>query len=296
MLLEVFNLSGDSLRVRFGPAGRPPSFKGPIVELPVFLRNEGLDALEYQAVRGVRISEDTAKRLGHVAKECDVLLSLHAPYAINLSSAKKETIEASKERLVASLQAAYWMGAHVVVFHPGYYGKYTPEEALGLCIAALKEVRERAKSLGIQGVLLGPETTGKLSQVGSLEEIIKMCEEVEDTVPVIDWAHIHSREQGLFRSKEDYLRITNIIEERLGHGIVKSLHCHFTKVEYGKKGELRHHPLEAEGYGPPFEPLAELIVEHGYSFTIISESPLLDVDAIRMKSILESIRSTIKQR
>ena len=70
---------------RFGPAGKPPSFKGPTPETPRFLREESLDALEYQATRGVRIKQEEAEELGRVAKECDVALSIHAPYFINLS-------------------------------------------------------------------------------------------------------------------------------------------------------------------------------------------------------------------
>ncbi|RLF17014.1 MAG: deoxyribonuclease IV [Thermoprotei archaeon] len=283
-------------RTRFGPAGRPINYKGPTEKIPEYLKTqEGLDAFEYQAVRGVRISKEKAEELGNNAKEFDVLLSLHAPYAINLSSSSEETRKASIERLVLSMQAAQWMGARIVVFHPGYYGKFSKEEALELCITALKEVNERASSLGIKHVFLGPETMGKLSQVGSVEEIITMCENVPNAVPVIDWAHIHARTGGSLRRKDDYLKILDIIEKRLGSDVVSNLHCHFTKVEFTKKGERRHRRLDEEGYGPDFEILATIIVEHGYSFTIISESPVLDKDAIVMKSILERIKNTIKQ-
>ncbi len=284
------------MKVRFGPAGRPLGYRGSIEGVPKYLRvTEGLDAFEYQAVRGVRIKEVIARALGEEASKYDVLLSLHAPYAINLSSRNKAVIEASKDRLLKSLLAASWMNARVVVFHPGYYSGFSPKEALASCIDALRDVIAKAQDMGIKGPLLGPETTGKQSQVGSLDEIISMCREVEGCIPVIDWAHIHAREKGSIRDKESYMRIIDIIERELGD-LVKNLHCHFTKVEFGDKGERRHRTLSESGYGPPFEPLAEVIVEHGFNFTIISESPLLDKDAIRMKDILIRTYSKFKRK
>ena len=48
---------------------------------------------------------------------------MHGSYFINLSG-KKEVVEASKRRLIACATAADWMGAYVVVFHTGFYGKF----------------------------------------------------------------------------------------------------------------------------------------------------------------------------
>jgi len=280
-------------RPRFGPAGKPPRFKGPTVETPRFLHDEGLDAFEYQAVRGVRISRKDAEELGSIAKESDVWLSLHGPYFVNLSG-EKATVKASQQRILASLKAAGWMGAHQVVFHPGYYGMRTANEALDMCIRAMQAIVEDAKALGIKGVALGPETTGKQSQVGSLDEILAMCEKVELTAPTIDWAHIHARECGKIKTKDDYSKLFDEIEKRLGSEAVKNLHCHYTHVEFTAKGERRHHTLDESNYGPPFEPLAEIIVEQGLRPVIISESPVLDVDSIKMRDLVLQISRKVK--
>ena len=263
------------------------------METPRFLRKEGLDAFEYQAVRGVRISRKDAGELGSVAKESDVWLSLHGPYFVNLSG-EKSTIEASKKRILDSLKAASWMGAHQVVFHPGYYGMRTANEAVDMCVRAMQAIVEEAKALGIKGVNLGPETTGKQFQVGSLGEIITLCEKVESTTPTIDWAHIHAREGGKIKTKADYLKLFDEIEKRLGSEAVKNLHCHYTHIEFNAKGERRHHPLGEPGFGPAFEPLAEIIVEQGLKPVIISESPLLDIDSLKMRDLVLQISRSIK--
>ncbi len=279
-------------RPRFGPAGVPPSFrrlKAALEDVPKLLQKEGLDAFEYQAVRWggkPQIKREVAERLGSEAEKHDVWLSLHGSYFINFCG-EKNVIEASKQRLIACATAAEWMNAHIVVFHPGFYGKKEPKEVFRSCLEALKDVVESMKTLGIKKVKIGPETMGKQSQFGSLEEILKLCEEVEQTQPVIDWAHLHARDKGRFRTIEDFRKVVEEIENRLGTEAVKDMHCHFTKVEFTEKGEKRHHTLDEAEYGPDFTLLAKVIVEFKLRPVIISESPVLDVDAVKMRDILQ---------
>jgi len=284
-------------RPRFGPAGVPPSFramKAALTDVPRLLREEGLDAFEYQAVRwGTKpqIRREDAEKLGLKAKENDVLLSLHGSYFINLCGGK-ETVEASKDRLIACATASQWMGSKIVVFHPGFYGRKSPKDVFKECLEALKDVTERLKALGIREVKLGPETMGKPTQFGSLEEILALCEQVEQTQPVIDWAHLHARERGRFKTVDDFRLVVEEIEKRLGAEAVKNMHCHFTKVEFTDKGEKCHHTLDEAGYGPEFEMLAKVIADFKLNPVIISESPVLDVDAIKMRDILKKHMKT----
>jgi len=278
-------------RPRFGPAGVPSAFKAlksPVSEVPKYLHEEELDAFEYQAVRWgtePQMRKDVAEKLGVNAEKHDVWLTVHGSYFINFCG-NEETIENSKKRLIACATAANWMGAHVVVFHPGFYGKGSPREALESCVKAMGEVVESMRSLQITKVHLGPETTGKPSQFGSLDEVLTLCERVELTEPVIDWAHIHARDGGKMKTINDFREALNEIEKRLGTDITKNLHCHYTLVEFTGKGEKRHHIMDEVEYGPSFEPLATLIAELDLKPVIISESPVLDVDAQKMRNIV----------
>jgi len=138
-------------RPRFGPAEVPSAFrtmKATLADVPRLLREEGLDAFEYQAVHwGAKpqIRKEAAEKLGLKARENDVWLSLHGSYFINFGGAK-DKIEASKNRLIACATAAEWMNANVVVFHPGFYGKRQPKEVFKGCLEALKDVVEKMKS------------------------------------------------------------------------------------------------------------------------------------------------------
>ena len=274
------------VRIRFGPAGKPLGFKGGMEKVPAFLASVGLNALEYEAVRGVNIREEKARLLGEEARKHGVVLSMHAPYYINLASEEEKVIGGSKRRLIEALRASEWMHAYIVVFHPGYYKDLGREEALRRVVKALQEVWMEASSLGISYPLLGAETTGKQSQVGSLEDIAEICSKVERCRPVVDWAHLHARAQGEFiRSKEDVAKVIDFLENSLGSEALKPLHQHFSRIEYGKGGEKQHHPLHEKEYGPEFEHVCSSLLELGVDSVIISESPLLDRDALVMKKI-----------
>jgi deoxyribonuclease-4 len=279
---------------RFGPAGIPPIFRilgAQSFDVPRLLREEGLDAFEYQAVRWgqkPQMKQEDAERLGVEARKNDVLLSMHGSYYVNLSG-KKEVVEASKRRIVACATAARWMGAYVVVFHMGFYGRFEKSYAFRSCVNALKDIVATMNSLGIRNVKLGPETMGRVYQVGSLDEILTICEEVEQTQLVIDWSHLHARHQGRFRKAEDFRAVVEEVERRLGTEAAKDMHCHFSKIEYTDKGERRHHVLDEARYGPDFEMLAEVIAEFNMRPVMICETPILDVDAMKMRDILKKV-------
>ena len=280
-------------RTRFGPAGVPPMFRlmgADLPDVPKLLREEGLDALEYEAVRWgpkPQISKELAEKLGVAAKANDVQLSLHGSYFINLSG-KQDVVEASKRRLIASATAAEWMGAYVMVFHTGFYGRFEKDFAFKTCLEALKEVSAEMRRLGLR-VKLGPETMGRKFQVGSLDEILTLNQEIENTQLVIDWAHLHALHQGTLKKTEDFRAIAEKVEERLGTEAMRSMHCHFSKIEFSAQGEKKHHTLDEDRFGPDFRMLAEVIADFHMHPTMICESPILDVDARKMKETLKEV-------
>ncbi|MEM4561978.1 MAG: TIM barrel protein [Desulfurococcaceae archaeon] len=278
-------------RYWFGPAGKPITLKSAdILKAPSFLREMGLNAMEYEAVRGVNIREDKAKAFGLEARANGVKLSLHAPYFINLAG-RKDVVEASIRRLNESVEAANWMNAYVVVFHPGYY-KDAPSrrDALRRVIENLKPVVEHRVQINARGVWLGPETTGKTSQVGELKEIIEISRSLDGVRPVVDFAHIYARSGGKYITSRDHvLEVIDTIEKELGSWALKPLHVHFSKIEYGKGGEREHHTLSEEGYGPDFAIVCSVLCEHGVDAVVISESPVLEQDAVVMMKICKDV-------
>jgi deoxyribonuclease IV len=288
---------------RFGPAGVPPMFRllgATMADVPKLLHEEGLDAFEYQASRWgpkPQIKQEDAQKLGEEARKNDIRLSMHGSYFVNLSG-KKEIVEASKRRLIACATAADWMGAYVVVFHTGFYGLVEKSFAFKNAVTALKEVSAEIKSHGLK-VKLGPETMGRKFQVGTLDEILSICQEVEGIQLVIDWGHLHALHQGTLKKVEDFRAIVEKVEQKLGTETLRSMHCHFSKIEFSSQGEKRHHTLDEERYGPDFRMLAEVIVDFQLHPTMICESPILDIDARKMqvtlKEVLESKQKQVER-
>ncbi len=262
-----------------------------LADVPKLLRVEDLEAFEYAAVRWGQLPQMKqldAEALGAEARRNDVTVSLHGSYFINLLG-EAEVVTASKRRLLACAQAAHWMGAYVVVFHAGFYGANGKSESLRKCVAAVKEVKATMVTLGIDDVKLGPETMGRHSQFGTLEEVLAICQQVEGTQLVIDWSHLHARSGGGLRSIEDFRKIAVAAEEKLGTEAMRNMHCHFSKIEYTyKTGERRHCMLDEAGFGPEFDKLAEVIVEFKLRPVVICETLLQDLDAVIMRKMLQT--------
>jgi len=72
--------------------------------------------------------------------------------------------------------------------------------------------------------------------------------------------------------------VLDAIANALGSERARVFHAHFSKIEYGPKGETRHLTFEDEEYGPNFEPLGRLLAERKLSPTIICESRGSQID------------------
>lgn len=274
--------------IRFGPAGIPLNCSGGTVAGIKCTADRGLNAFECEFVRGVNLSLEAAEEAGKAARKRDVLLSCHCPYWINCSPKIEAKVKIALRGIIQSARAAHAMGARIIVLHPGYYMGRKPEDAKRKALDTLEKALEMMSSEGIDDVILGLETTGKRTQLGTLEEVVDMSEQLGRALPVVDFAHIHARNNGSIKTQDDYARIFTYVEDNLGTEVAKNLHCHFSEIEYNDKGERRHLVLGTDN-SPPYQPLAEVIAQQGWEPTIISESPILDQDALKMKEILEGL-------
>lgn len=280
--------------IKFGPAGNSLSFSTAgfksSLDVPSWLSAMDLTAYEYQCTRGVNISEPFAKALGKQAERYGISLSIHAPYYINLASQEEKIQESSRKHILKTLQAADWMGARVIVIHPGAAGKVSREEAVSLALKLLERTLEEARERGLEHIKICPETMGKVNQLGSLDEIIALCKLSPDIIqPTVDFGHLHAVSQGGMDKTESFKRVIDKIAKHLGDDAAKNLHVHFSPIEYTKGGEKKHHTLSRKEFGPDFSYLAEVIVQQKLSPTIICESAGTQAeDAVTFMNIYRS--------
>jgi len=139
--------------------------------------------------------------------------------------------------------------------------------------------------VGETKIRLGLETMGKINQLGTLDEVIDLCRTSPIFHPVVDFGHLNARERGFFTDADSYRRIFDTIANGLGDDYARTLHCHFSKIEYTSAGEKKHLTFADEVFGPLFEPLADAIAKEGLCPRIICESAgTMAEDAIYMKN------------
>ncbi len=274
--------------VLFGPAGCAESFykmgyKGSL-QVPEYIEKIGLDTFEYQCGRGVNIGEEKARELGRLAAEKNIVLSLHAPYYISMSGIDEEKRLNSINYILQSARAVDFMGGNRIVVHTGSCGKLSREEALYLAKDTMAKALETLDKENLGHVHICPETMGKINQLGTLEEVISLCELDERLIPCIDFGHLNARTGGEVNSKDAFRQIIETIGNRLGEERMKKFHSHFSKIEYTVGGEKKHLTFNDTIYGPDFEPLMDLVVEYGLSPRFICESDgTQSEDALAMK-------------
>lgn len=259
----------------FGPAGNPEAFYDSghkaSIEMPQWLKQQGLTAYEYSVSRGVNIREATARSIGIAAKENEVALSLHAPYYINLATEDEQIAQNTRKHIIKSLEAANYMGADRVIFHMGSPGKQERSQAMARVLERFSAVLEEIEQLGLSHILLAPETMGKKNQLGTLEEVLSLCKLSRQCIPAVDFGHLHAVTGGKYLIKQEFRTVFERIGEVLGSEVAAAIHIHFSKIEFTSGGEKRHWTF-ADPYGPPFEPLMEVIADGKFVPRVICES------------------------
>jgi len=278
------------MAIRFGPVGLG-GVKEAIGNLEKFSKL-GLKACEIAFTYGVYIKDEKdAKEIGKKAKELDIELSIHAPYWINLNSRERRKVEESKKRILDCCKIGNLLGVTYVVFHPGYYGnrKVSQKETLGPRKSLdflgddkeetyqniKKEILEMQQDIKKNKwkVKLAPETTGKVNVFGSIEEIKRLVKETSCYF-TLDFAHLLARNQGKISYKEIYENFKSFNE----------LHCHFSGINWGEKGE-RSHKLTPEN---ELKKLLSILPKNK-DITIINESPNPVLDSVKALKIYKKL-------
>ena len=269
-------MQDDSERVLFGVAGNSESFYAAgfsdLMDVPQYLKNFELEAYEYQCGHGIRLVPEKAQAFFEVAAKAGLFVSIHSPYYISLSSLEKSKREKSVGYILQTAKLAKQLGAKRVIVHSGSAGKMERCDALEFAKETLKKAKEQMVLQGLHNVALCPETMGKINQLGTLPEVIELCLVDESFIPCVDFGHINAREQGALQEKQDFEKLLNLVENKLGADRMKSLHVHFSKIEFTKGGEKKHLTFEDENFGPRFENMLDAIIKKGCHPVIICES------------------------
>lgn len=226
----------------FGTAGFPPNFFAVHKKrenIFSWLEDLNLDWIELQCTRGVKMKAEQARLYREMARQHKIGISIHGPYFISLASDNEDVVERSRERIIQCVALASELGTGRIVFHPGYFPGKTQNDRRAAVEQIVRELNGLKHDIP-KGIYLLPETAGKCSQIGSLDEIIEICQRVEFAQPCIDLAHVHAFNQGSLWTEQDISATLCRVGEQLGSKCLDRLHIHMYPVDFGASGEKKH--------------------------------------------------------
>lgn len=278
---------------RFGPSGNSESYRRMGVKstetAAAVTKQLGLDIYEYSFGRGVNMSSERAVAIGEAFRREGVEISVHAPYFINFANPDPDMIAKSFGWLEQSAGKVLEMGGSRVVFHPAAQGKLEREDAKRLMLDNIRRFVDAATEMPKE-LMLCVETMGKVAQMGTVAEVCEICNLSDRIYPCVDFGHVNAREQGILRTKKDFEEIFRYLDDHIDAYKVDRMHIHFSKIEYGRKGELRHLNFDDTVYGPDYRPLIEILRERESDAYCICESAGNQAeDAGAMKDYYQSL-------
>ncbi|MEK6958750.1 MAG: TIM barrel protein [archaeon] len=275
-------------KLYFGTAGIPLSTKDPTtIEGIKRVAELGLGGMELEFVHNVNLSERSAPLVKKAALDVGVNLTCHGQYYINLNAEEKEKMDASRERVIHAARIAALAGAKSMTFHAGFYVGETPKKTFDDIKEQFEIILGEMKKQKI-AITIRPETTGKGTQFGSLEELLKLCSELDNVLPCIDFSHLHARSNGKYNTYKEFCNVLEQSKSALGKDFLNNLHCHVSGIEYTAKGERRHLPLEKSDFN--YKDLMKALAGFDCKGVIVCESPIIEEDALLMKKTFESFK------
>lgn len=246
----------------------------------------GLDGLELEFVHGVRISDKSREAVIDAVKNSGKIITAHAPFYVNLNAREEEKVEASAQRIIETAMVAEELGGYSITFHAGFYLNQDAElvsEKISKQIQIITESLKKAENK----IWIRPETTGKATQWGDLDEIIKMSKEFETVLPCVDFSHLHARYNGFWNTYDEFASIFEKIGNELGQVALDNFHAHIAGIEYTAKGERKHLNLEESDFN--YKDLLKAFKDFGVKGAIVCESPNIEDDAKLLKDYYMSL-------
>jgi deoxyribonuclease-4 len=272
--------------LKFGPA-RVPSQESPEAAVEILLER-GYTACEIDFEGRFWMDYDFATRLGELAREHGIVLSVHAPIAGFMGHAERgKKLNMAVGMLDHSAGIAKAAGAEVVVFHPGFLLGREREAAIDSVVEQLGELRERLEKKD-RAVPFGVEIMGRVRELGTAEDVFAISARCGWVRPVLDFAHLHAVTDGAFTDTASFAAILEAADDVMAPGA--RFHIHFSDIAYANRNETKHLPY---GEGTlRVAPLGEALREFERPATVITESP----DEASNQAIREELYAAVGTR
>ncbi len=262
--------------LRTGKASYPKAFE--------VLKEMNLDGMELEFVHGVRMSDSNRDFVKEMSK--DFVITAHGPFYINLNSQEEEKIDASLQRIIDTAYVAKQAGAFSITYHAAFYMGKDKETVYNQVKTQTRRILDVLENENID-VWIRPETTGKATQWGDLDEIIKLSKDFEQVLPCVDFSHLHARSVGEYNTYDEFSKILEKIGTEIGQYALENFHGHLAGIEYTSKGEKQH--LNLENSDMNYKDLIKAMKKFGVKGALVCESPNIEDDCKLLKDYYMSL-------
>ena len=245
-----------------------------------------LNGIEIEFVRGVNISDANISDIQTLAKVQKMTLTAHAPFFVNLNSQEQEKIDASIERIIETVRMAKTLDLYSIVFHAAYYMGMNSEETYHKVKEGFEKIMQVVYDENIN-VFVRPETTGKATQWGDLDEVIRISKEFKQVLPCIDFSHLYARTIGQNNTYDDFCRIIEKIGTELGNFALNNFHAHVAGIEFTPKGEKKHLNLAESQFN--YKELLKAMKKFDIKGVVVCEGPSIEDDAAILAEYYHSL-------
>lgn len=273
---DKLNFITAGMPIRTGKGSYPQAFD--------VLKEMNLDGMELEFVHGVRMSDDNRIFVKEMAK--NFVITAHGPFYINLNSKEEEKIEASVQRIIDTAAVAAQAGAFSITYHAAFYMGGDKETVFEQVKTQTKRIIDILENEKIK-VWVRPETTGKATQWGDIDEIINLSKEFEQVLPCVDFSHLHARSAGEYNTYDEFSKVFEKMGNNIGQYALENFHGHLAGIEYTAKGEKQH--LNLENSDMNYKDLIKVMKEFGVKGALVCESPNIEDDCKLLKNYYESL-------
>lgn len=273
---DTLNFITAGMPLRTGKGSYPQAFD--------ILKEMNLDGMELEFVHGVRMSDESRTFVKEQAK--DFIITAHGPFYINLNSKEEEKIDASVQRIIDTASVASQAGAFSITYHAAFYMGGDKQTVYNQVKTQTKRIIDVLEHENIK-VWVRPETTGKATQWGDLDEIINLSKEFEQVLPCVDFSHLHARTAGEYNTYDEFSRVLEKMGNEIGQYALENFHGHLAGIEYTAKGERQHLNLEQSDMN--YKDLLKALKAFNVKGAIVCESPNIEDDCLLLKKFYTAL-------
>lgn len=275
-MMDKLNFLTAGIPLRTKPSDYEHAFK--------VLDEMKLDGMELEFVHGVRMSENSQKVVKEASKK--FLITAHGPYYINLNAKEQEKVDSSVKRIIDTVLMAQKAGAYSITYHAAFYmgnDKKTVFDRVKKQTESIIKTLEKENT----SVWIRPETTGKSTQWGDLDEVIALSKEFKQVLPCIDFSHLHARSGGGVNAYSDFCNILERLGNEIGQYALENFHGHLAGIAYSDKGEKNH--LNFKESDMNYKDLLKALKKFDVKGALICESPNIEEDCRLLKDYFSNI-------